>query len=431
MPPWIEDYAIIADYQSVALVSKEGSIDWLCLPRFDSEACFAALLGTRENGCWKIAPEGEVRAVRRKYRAGTLVLETEFETDKGAVTLIDLMPISGRGTDVVRIVAGQRGRVAMRMDLLIRLGYGAIVPWVRAIDGGIEAVAGPDALRLATPVQTHGEALSTVAQFSVAAGERVPFVLTWSASHLPDPGHVDAEQALAESEAGWRAWSDQCTVAGPYREIVQRSLITLKALTYQPTGGIVAAPTTSLPEWLGGVRNWDYRLCWLRDATFTLYALMSAGYSEEARDWTLWLLRAVAGDPSQLQILYGIAGERRLPEVELDWLPGYQGSRPVRVGNAASRQLQLDVYGEVMDALHVARRVGLAPSEAGWALQRNLMEYLEKIWEQPDEGIWEVRGPRTSQMPSSGSRQCPSRKSIKACCSAHADGSFAIPVRPP
>jgi GH15 family glucan-1,4-alpha-glucosidase len=390
----IEDYAIIADCQSVALVTKDGSLDWLCLPRFDSDACFAALLGTRDNGCWKIAPQEAPGSVRRRYRPGTLILETDFETAEGAVTLIDLMPISGQGTDVVRIVAGRRGRVSMRMDLLIRFGYGAIVPWVRAVEGGIEAIAGPEVLRLQTPIATHGEGLSTVATFSVGAGDRVPFVLTWSPSHLPDRGHVDPEQALVESDAGWRAWSDRCTVEGPYRDVVQRSLITLKALTYQPTGGIVAAATTSLPEQLGGVRNWDYRICWLRDATFTLYSLMRAGYSGEARDWTNWLLRAVAGDPSQLQILYGIAGERRLPEIVLDWLPGYEESRPVRIGNAASRQLQLDVYGEVMDALHLARRVGLAPSEAGWALQRTLMEYLEKIWEQPDEGIWEVRGPR-------------------------------------
>jgi len=394
MPSRIEDYALIADCQSVALVAKDGSLDWLCLPRFDSDACFAALLGTPDNGRWKIAPEGEVRAVRRRYQPGTLILETELETAEGAVTLIDLMPIFGQGTDVVRIVAGQRGRVPMRMELLIRFGYGAIVPWVRAIDGGIEAVGGPDVLRLITPVPTHGEGLSTVARFTVGAGERVPFILTWSPSHLTDPGHVDAEQALTATEAGWKAWSDQCKVTGPYREIVQRSLITLKALTYQPTGGIVAAATTSLPERVGGMRKWDYRICWLRDATFTLYSLMSAGYFDEARDWTNWLLRAVAGDPSQLQILYGIAGERRLPELELDWLPGYEGSRPVRVGNAASLQLQLDVFGEVMDALHLARRVGLAPTEAGWALQRTLMGYLEKIWQEPDEGIWEVRGPR-------------------------------------
>src|SRR6266850_1259558 len=372
----IEDYAVIADRQSIALVAKDGSLDWLCLPRFDSDACFAALLGTPDNGRWKIGPEGEVRAVRRRYRPGTLILETELETAEGAVTLIDLMPVFGQGTDVVRIVAGKRGRVPMRMELLIRFGYGATVPWVRAIEGGIEAVAGPDVLRLITPVVTHGEGLSTVARFSVGAGERVPFVLTWSPSHLPDPGSVDAEQALTGTETGWKSWSDQCTVTGPYREIVQRSLITLKALTYQPTGGIVAAATTSLPEQVGGMRNWDYRICWLRDATFTLYSLMSAGYFDEARDWTNWLLRAVAGDPSQLQILYGIAGERRLPEVELDWLPGYEGSRPVRVGNAAALQLQLDVYGEVMDALHLARRVGLAPTEAGWALQRTLMAWV-------------------------------------------------------
>ena len=389
----IEDYAIVADLQSVALVGKDGSIDWLCLPRFDSDACFAALLGTRDHGRWQIAPEGEITAVRRSYRPGTLVLETDFETASGAVTLIDLMPVEGRGTDLVRIVKGVRGRVTMRMELVIRFAYGSAVPWVRAIEGGIEAIAGPDALRLCTPVETKGEELATVARFSVGEGERVPFVLTWAPSHLPDPGHLDAEEALSRSEASWRDWSGRCTVEGPYRELVLRSLITLKALTYQPTGGIVAAATTSLPEKIGGVRNWDYRICWLRDATFTLYSLLSAGYSEEARAWRGWLLRAAAGDPSQLQILYGLAGERRLPEMELDWLSGYEGSRPVRIGNAASRQLQLDVYGEVMDAMHLSRRAGLA-DEAEWALQRALMEYLETIWEGPDEGIWEVRGPR-------------------------------------
>ncbi len=394
MAPRIEDYAVVADLQSAALVGKDGSIDWLCLPRFDSDACFAALLGTRDNGRWQIAPAQGVTAVRRRYRPGTLVLETDFETGEGAVTLIDLMPISGKGTDLVRIVAGRRGRVAMKMELVIRFAYGQAVPWVRAIEGGIEAVAGPEALRLWTPVETRGEELATVADFSVGPGERVPFVLTWAPSHLPDPGHADAEQALAESETRWREWSDRCTVQGPYREVVQRSLITLKALTYQPTGAIVAAATTSLPEQIGGVRNWDYRICWLRDATFTLYSLMSAGYSEEARAWRRWLLRAVAGDPSQLQILYGIGGERRLPELELDWLAGYEQSRPVRIGNAASRQLQLDVYGEVMDAMHLSRRLGLDDEQAGWALQKALMRYLETIWEQPDEGIWEVRGPR-------------------------------------
>ncbi|HYR20738.1 MAG TPA: glycoside hydrolase family 15 protein [Myxococcales bacterium] len=394
MPSRIEDYAIIADCRSAALVAKDGSIDWLCLPRFDSDACFAALLGSREHGRWQIAPAGGVRRVHRRYREGTLVLETEFETDEGSVTLVDLMPMSGQGTDLARIVVGNRGRVPMRMELIIRFGYGAIVPWVRAMEGGIEAVGGPEVLRLVTPVATHGEGLTTVALFSVGEGERIPFVLTWAPSHLPDPGHVDAEQALAGTEAGWREWSAQCQVQGPYRPIVLRSLITLKALTYDPTGGIAAAATTSIPEELGGVRNWDYRICWLRDATFTLYSLMSAGYSTEARAWRDWLLRAVAGDPAQIQIMYGLAGERRLPELTLDWLPGYEGSRPVRIGNAASNQLQLDVYGEVMGALHVSRRVGLPYEQASWALQRNLMEYLETIWNEPDEGIWEVRGPR-------------------------------------
>ena len=394
MPLAIEDYAVVADLQSAALVGKDGSIDWLCLPRFDSDACFAALLGGRDNGRFRIAPEGEVTAVRRAYRKGTLVLETEFETAEGAVTLIDLMPVSGKGTDLVRIVAGKRGRVPMQLDLVIRFTYGSAVPWVRHIEGGIEAIAGPDALRLFTPVETHGEEMATVARFTVASGERVPFVLTWAPSHEPDPGHIEAEEALAQSERSWREWSDRCTVQGPYRELAQRSLITLKALTYQPTGGIVAAATTSLPERIGGVRNWDYRICWLRDATFTLYSLLSAGYTEEARDWRNWLLRAAAGDPSQLQILYGLGGERRLPELELPWLTGYENSRPVRIGNAASQQLQLDVYGEVMDAMHLSRRMGLADEQAGWALQRALISYLETIWEGPDEGIWEVRGPR-------------------------------------
>jgi len=394
MPSRIEDYAIIADCRSAALVAKDGSIDWLCLPRFDSEACFAALLGSPDHGRWQIAPAGPVRRVQRRYRERTLILETEYETEEGSVTLVDLMPVSGQGTDVARIVVGNRGRVPMRMELVIRFGYGAIVPWVRAMDGGVEAIGGPDVLRLVTPVATHGEGLTTVATFSVGEGERIPFVLTWSPSHLPDPGHVDAEQALEESQAGWREWSTRCQVSGPYQPIVERSLITLKALTYDPTGGIVAAATTSLPEEIGGVRNWDYRICWLRDATFTLYSLMSAGFHAEARAWRDWLLRTVAGDPSQLQIMYGLGGERRLPELTLDWLPGYEGSRPVRIGNAASRQLQLDVYGEVMDALHLSRRVGLADEQASWALQRNLMEYLETIWNEPDEGIWEVRGRR-------------------------------------
>jgi GH15 family glucan-1,4-alpha-glucosidase len=394
MPLPIEDYAIVADCRSAALVGKDGSIDWLCLPRIDSDACFAALLGTPDHGRWLLAPEGGVRRVTRRYRDRTLILETEFETEDGTVTLVDLMPMSGQGTDVARIVVGKSGSVPMRMQLIIRFGYGSVVPWVRRMGEGIEAIGGPEVLRLATPVATRGEGLTTVAHFTVSAGDRVPFVLTWAPSHLPDPGRVDAEQALRETEQGWRDWCHMCCINGPDREIVERSLITLKALTYDPTGGIFAAATTSLPEQLGGVRNWDYRICWLRDATFTLYSLMSAGFVSEARAWRDWLLRAVAGDPGQIQILYGIAGERRLPEIELDWLPGYQGARPVRIGNAAARQLQLDVFGEVVDALHLSRRVGLAYEEASWALETRLIGHLEKIWIQPDEGIWEVRGAR-------------------------------------
>jgi GH15 family glucan-1,4-alpha-glucosidase len=390
----IEDYAVIADLQSAALVGNDGSIDWLCLPRFDSDACFASLLGNRDNGRWKIAPEGKVTASRRAYRPGTLILETELTCDEGVVTLIDLMPIAGKGTDVVRIVEGKRGTVKMQMDLVIRFVYGSAVPWVRHIEGGIEAVAGPDAMRLWSPVEMHGKEMATVAHFEVKAGQRIPFVLTYAPSHLPDPGPVDAEKALKESEERWTEWCKRCKVQGPYRELVQRSLITLKALTYEPTGGIVAAVTTSLPEKIGGVRNWDYRICWLRDATFTLYSLLTAGYSEEAKQWRNWLQRAAAGDPSQLQILYGLAGERRLPELTLDWLAGYENSKPVRIGNAASQQLQLDVYGEVMGAMHLSRRAGLVDDESAWGLQREMMEYLETIWEGPDEGIWEVRGPR-------------------------------------
>jgi len=390
----IEDYAIIADWRSVALVGKNGSIDWLCLPRIDSNACFAALLGTSDHGRWLIAPEGGVGRVTRRYRDRTLILETDFETEDGAVTVCDLMPISGQGTDVVRIVFGRRGRVPMRMELVIRFEYGSVVPWVRRIEGGIEAIGGPDALRLVTPVGTHGEGLTTVSHFTVEAGDKIPFVLTWAPSYVPDPGHVEADAALRETEAGWREWCTQCHQPGPYSAMVERSLITLKALTYQPTGGIVAAATTSLPEQIGGVRNWDYRICWLRDATLTLYSLMTAGYIAEARAWREWLLRAVAGDPAQLQIMYGVSGERRLTELVLDWLPGYEGSRPVRIGNAASRQFQLDVFGEVMGALHVSRRVGLAYEQASWDLQKTLIGYLETVWDKPDEGIWEVRGER-------------------------------------
>ncbi|HEY2029877.1 MAG TPA: glycoside hydrolase family 15 protein [Myxococcales bacterium] len=390
----IEDYAIIADLQSVALVGNNGSIDWLCLPRFDTDACFAALLGNRMNGCWQIAPEDEVVNVKRCYRPGTLILETTLETRDGAVTLIDYMPIFGAGTDLARIVVGKRGKVRMRMDLILRFVYGSVVPWVRHIEGGIEAVAGPEAVRVRTPVEMHGKDMTTVGHFTVAEGERIPFVLTWAPSHLPDPGCIDAEEALQHSEAQWREWSARCTFKGRDRELVVRSLMTLKALTYEPTGGIVAAATTSLPEKIGGVRNWDYRICWLRDATFTLFALLQAGYLEEARAWRNWLQRAAAGDPAQLQILYGLAGERRLPELTIDWLSGYEGSKPVRIGNAASEQLQLDVYGEVMGAMHLSRRSGLDDDESAWGLQREMIEYLETIWEEPDEGIWEVRGPR-------------------------------------
>ncbi len=390
----IEDYALIGDCQSVALVSKTGSIDWLCLPRFDSEAFFSALLGSDENGMWRIAPADAVVATTRKYVDGTLVLETTFETADGAVKLVDFMPMRGSCPDVMRIVVGVRGRVSMRMDLRFRFGYGAIVPWVRQREGVLYAIAGPDAVRLVSPIGTRGENLSTVADFTVNAGDRVPFVLTWHPSHEAPPPILDAEGSLADTLAHWTRWSSRCTYRGKYEPMVKRSLLALKALTYAPTGAIAAAATTSLPEKIGGVRNWDYRFCWLRDATFTLYALLGAGYTDEAAAFREWLLRAVAGDPSQIQVLYGLAGERRLTELELPWLGGYEGSKPVRIGNKASEQLQLDVYGELMDTLHQGRRFQLEADEAGWRLQTNLMEYLEKIWMQPDEGIWEVRGPR-------------------------------------
>ena len=390
----IEDYALIADCQSVALIAKDGSIDWLCLPRFDSGACFAALLGGPQNGRWQIAPASAVRSIRRRYREGTMVLETDYETDEGCVTVIDAMPVRTAVPDVARVVVGTRGAVAMRMELVVRFDYGSIVPWVERVEGGIQATAGPDRLRLITPVQTRGENLKSVAEFVIRAGERVPFVLTWYPSHEPEPERLDADEAIAEAALYWKAWSDACTYEGPHEALVKRSLLTLKAMTYAPTGGIVAAATTSLPERIGGVRNWDYRYCWLRDATFTLYSLMSGGYETEARAWRAWLLRAVAGDPSQLQILYGLSGERRVFETELPWLAGYEGSKPVRTGNAASEQLQLDVYGEVMDALHTSHRVGIADQAASWALQCALVEHVETIWNTPDEGIWEVRGPR-------------------------------------
>jgi GH15 family glucan-1,4-alpha-glucosidase len=335
-----------------------------------------------------------VRQVQRRYREGTLVLETDFETDDGAVTVIDYMPPRTHQPDLVRLVVGRRGCIPMHMQLIIRLDYGSIVPWVRRTEHGLRAVAGPDALQLYTDVELRGEGFTTVADFTVAAGQRVPFVLVWHPSHLPPPPPFDPQDDVRQTERWWRAWSERCTYAGPWREAVTRSLITLKALSYAPTGGVVAAPTTSLPEQLGGVRNWDYRYCWVRDATFTLYALMSGGYTDEAEAWREWLLRAVAGTPSELNIMYGVAGERRLTELALEWLPGYEGSSPVHIGNAAYRQFQLDVYGEVMDALYVARRFGLHPDENAWRLQRALLHFLESAWRRPDEGIWEVRGPK-------------------------------------
>ena len=391
----IEDYALLGDCQSAALVSLSGSVDWLCFPRFDSDACFAALIGTEENGFWRIAPVAPVRSVRRAYRDGSLTLETEITTDEGSVVLIDFMAIGDPVPDIVRIVVGLTGEVRMRLELVLRPGYGISVPWVRAIPNGIEAIAGPDRFRLtSTPAAPlHGEDLRTVSEFTVVAGQRVPFVFDWSPSNLDYVPPVEPEQALRLCDEFWAEWTSRAKVSGPYAAVVLRSLITLKALTYAPTGGMVAAPTTSLPEWIGGVRNWDYRYCWVRDATLTLYAMLSAGYTEEARAWRNWLLRAAAGAPSQLQILYGIAGERRLVEVELAWLDGYEGSRPVRIGNKASEQVQLDVYGELMDTLHLCAESGLTNTDADWAFQRALVTHLETAWTRPDSGIWEVRGP--------------------------------------
>jgi GH15 family glucan-1,4-alpha-glucosidase len=391
----IEDYALIGDLQTAALVERGGSIDWLCFPRFDSGACFAALLGTTDNGRWLLAPTGEATCARR-YLHDTLVLETTWATDEGEVRVFDFMPPRGKAPDVVRIVEGVRGSVRMRSELVIRFDYGRIVPWVQRVDGARLAIAGPDALHFATPAPTRGENMRTVSEFEVEEGQRVPFVLTWFRSHDEPPAPVDAEVALAETESFWRTWTGarELDVPEEWRDLLTRSLVVLKALTYQPTGGIVAAPTTSLPELVGGVRNWDYRYCWLRDATLTLLALLHAGHVEEATQWRTWLLRAVAGDPADLQIMYGVAGERRLSEFEVPWLRGYESSAPVRIGNAASAQLQLDVYGEVMDALYQARVLGLESETTAWRLQRKLLGFLESAWREPDEGIWEIRGPR-------------------------------------
>ena len=388
----IEDYALIGDCHTGALVGRDGSIDWLCLPRFDAPACFAALLGTPEHGRWLLAPAEPARAVRRHYRGDTLVLETEFETDAGTVAVIDAMPIEGH--EVLRVVEGRRGRVAMRGELVVRFDYGSVVPWVRRVEGGIEAIAGPSALVVRTTVPLRGEDFRTISEFEVGAGERVTFSLAWYPSHLTPPAAKDVLPRLAETERWWQDWARPCSYEGPWREAVLRSLITLKALTYAPTGGVVAAVTTSLPEQPGGVRNWDYRYCWLRDATFTLYALMIGGYVDEAGAWRDWLVRAVAGKPGQCQILYGVAGERLLREWEVPWLPGYDGAAPVRVGNAAATQFQLDVYGEVVDTLHLARRAGVRASDDAWRVERALVEYVVSAWREPDEGIWEVRGGR-------------------------------------
>jgi GH15 family glucan-1,4-alpha-glucosidase len=394
MPLPIEDYALIGDCQTAALVGRNGSIDWLCLPRFDSGACFAALLGTPDHGRWLMAPQSEVKAVRRWYRDDTLVLETEFETADGIVAVIDFMPMRDQDPNLIRIVEGRKGTVRMQSELIIRFDYGSIVPWVRRNDCGISAIAGPDVVTLLTPVPLHGEDFTTVAEFTLEPGMRVPFSLSWHPSNRSGTHVLDAPSALIETEAWWRDWARRCTYRGPYRKHVVRSLITLKALTYKPSGGIVAAPTTSLPEKIGGVRNWDYRYCWLRDATLALLALLNCGYTDEAGAWRRWLLRAVAGNPSEAQIMYGLAGERRLTEWEVAWLPGYENSKPVRVGNAAHGQRQLDVYGEVFDALFQARNAGLTPLDDGWRVSRKLLQWLGEHWNEPDEGIWEVRGPR-------------------------------------
>jgi GH15 family glucan-1,4-alpha-glucosidase len=392
----IEDYAFLSDTQTGALVSRDGCVDWLCFPRFDSPACFASLLGETKNGHWRFFPEEDVEATRRRYRGDSLILETEIETKSGAVRLIDFMPPRGENPDIIRIVEGLGGKVPMQMELIIRFDYGQIVPWVRRRKryDGLEAIAGPDGLILRTPIETCGEDLTTVADFTVAKGDRIPFVLTWFASHTEPPRKINAEHALRDTEKYWGDWSRQFQSKGEWRDAVMRSLITLKGLTYAPTGGLVAALTTSLPEEIGGVRNWDYRFCWLRDAALILLALLRSGYLDEAKSWRQWLLRAIAGSPEQMQAVYGVRGERRLEEFEVPWLSGYENSRPVRIGNAASNQFQLDVYGEILAAIWQAGRAGLRLEDAEWHLMVQLIKFLESNWQKPDEGIWEVRGGR-------------------------------------
>lgn len=394
MAAHIEDYAMIGDTRTAALVSDKGSIDWFCAPRFDSGACFAALLGDPNNGHWSICPQGADWRATRRYRDETLILETDFVTATGSARLIDFMPAQGKRPRIVRIVNGVRGTVHMTAELAVRLDYGSRVPWARRTGGALEFIAGPDALYLDSEVETTAQGLTHAAQFEVTHGQRVVFVLSWNPSWERRPPRIDATNALVETERWWREWSGRCSYSGEWREAVVRSLIVLKALTYQPTGGLIAAPTTSLPEAIGGVRNWDYRYCWLRDATFSLYALMLGGYTDEARSWRDWLLRAIAGQPELMRIMYGAAGETRLTERELPWLAGFQGSRPVRIGNQASEQFQLDVYGEVMDAMYLAARVGVPRNPSAWGLQKHMMEFVEERWTEPDDGIWEVRGGR-------------------------------------
>jgi GH15 family glucan-1,4-alpha-glucosidase len=394
MPLQLEDYGLIGDTHTAALVGYDGSIDWLCLPRFDSGACFTALLGDRDHGRWLLAPSGGHRATGRRYRPDSLVLETDFTTAEGAVRVIDCMPVRGDHPDVFRRVEGLSGRVRVRSELVLRTDYGNVVPWFRHVGRRTSAFAGPDALTLDADIEHHRDGDDVVAEFFLDAGDHVEFQLTWSTPRDQPPEHVDVGRGVQATDAWWRNWASTCGYHGQYREAVVRSLITLKAMSYGPSGGIVAAPTTSLPEQLGGVRNWDYRFCWIRDATFTLLALLGAGYEAEAVAWREWLLRALAGRPEQMQLMYGVEGERRLTEYEIDWLPGYAGSRPVRIGNAASEQFQLDVYGELMDALHQARTHDIPPDESAWEVQQVLMDFLEGNWREPDEGIWEVRGER-------------------------------------